>query len=309
MSATAAEPANPARGRRWIDARVRELDPVEDSAEAMRLITGRLLPRVGGSVVLNLFYTLTFHRFATQLEGGAAVDRAGKGYVHRNPDKRADDTVIHIAGWIQHGAHSEHALASLKRVRSMHEHYARQYSMSNETFVHTIAVFTLQYERFLRLIGAPGFSEREKLAQLTHWRAVGAALGTEDMPDTWEGMERFLAWYEASPEWFGRSAAGVSCARALEQQFLDRWVPRPLHAAGRWFLRSLLEDHVREAAGHPRPPAAAVRAVRLAVRAAFLVNARLPDPRTLPDPSSMLAGRYRESGYDPARLGSEDVPA
>jgi hypothetical protein len=49
----------------------------------------------------------------------------------------------------------------------MHDHYAREDSMSNETFVHTIAFFTVQFECLYRLVGAKGFTPTERIAQVT----------------------------------------------------------------------------------------------------------------------------------------------
>jgi len=246
---------------------LRLVDPVADSARIVRLSTERLLPRYGEATALNLVYCLGFLRVSGQLEGARAVDRHGAGKIHRQGDRRAEDTVGYFLTWIQHGPASEEGAASLERVRRMHDHYAREYSISNETMLHTIALFTVQHEQLLRLVGAAGFSQIEKEAQVTHWRAIGERLGARDMPATWEGMERFLEWYEGSPAWFGPSPEAHRCAEALIEQFANRRLPAGLRWAARPLLLSLLGDQVLHAVGEEKPARPIVRLVRRLVRA------------------------------------------
>jgi hypothetical protein len=280
------------RGKRWIEEEIARLNPVDDSEAIVLLSANRLLPRFGAAMVLNLLYCLGFLRVSGQLEGARAVDRDGSGKVHRHGDRRAEDTVLHFTTWIQYGPTSEKGLALLQGVKRMHDHYAKQYSFSNETMVHTIALFTVQFEHMFRLVGAKGYSQIEKEAQVTHWRAIGEQLGTREMPETWEGMERFLEWYENSPEWFGPTPEGYRCSAALIGQFSDRWLPRGFRWAGRLLLLSLVEDHVLRVLGQGKPARPIVWLVRRIVRTVMLVNQRLlPERRQLIDPSALLYSR------------------
>jgi len=278
--------------RRWIAKEIARLDPVNDSTLVLRLILSQLVPRFGGAMLLNLFYSVGFMRVSGQLEGARAIDRRGTGKAHRAGDLRATDTIAYFAGWFQHGPLSEHGSASIARVKAMHDHYAREYSMSNETFLHTIAFFTVQFERLFRLIDAQGFSETEKVAQLTHWRLVGEQLGTRELPETWDEMERFLDWYEASPAWFGPTPEGRRCADALIDQFSNRWLPTGLRWAGRPLLLSLHEDHVLHAIGHQKPARPVAGLIRRLVRAGLFLNRRVvPDRRKLLDLTALAPNR------------------
>lgn len=237
----------------------------------MRSSTERLLPRHGEAILLNLAYCLGFLRVSGQIEGARAVDRDGTGKIHRQGDRRAEDTVSYFTAWIQHGPESPEGIASLERVRRMHDHYAREYSISNETLVHTIALFTVQFEHLFRLIGAEGFSQIEKEAQVTHWRLIGERLGVRDMPTTWEGMEGFLERYEGSPAWFGPTPEAHRCAEALIAQFARRRLPRGFRWTARLLLLSLVEDHVLRALGEAQPPRPIVLSVRRLVRTGLRV--------------------------------------
>jgi hypothetical protein len=276
----------------WIEREIAELNPATESARIVLLSANRLLPRYGGKALFNLLYCLGFLRVSGQLEGALAVDRAGAGKVHRNPDKRAEETISHFLTWISNGAASEESIASLERVRRMHEHYERDYSFSNETLVHTIALFTVQFDHLLRLVGARGYTEIEKKAQVAQWRAIGAALGVQDMPDTWEGMEDFLTCYETDASWFGPSPAAYRCANSLIAQLTQRWVPRGFRWSGRLVIRCLLGDRVLWATGQRKPMRPIVWLVRRTVRAGLFLNDRLlPPRRELIDPSLLLAAR------------------
>lgn len=257
---------------------IEHLDPTTDSERVMRLILGSLLPPVGGHLMLDLLFTASLMRVMGQLEGAAAVDRNGTGKVHRNGDRRSDDTIRYLTGWIYDGADSPNARASAAEVKAIHDRIGQRYAMSNETFVHTIAFFTLQIECITNIVGAPGFTDIERAAQVRHWRTVGGHLGVREMPETWEGMRRAMQAYESSPQWFGPSAAGRRVSELLIEQFGSRTFPPGLRRLARPLILSLHEDHVLRALQlrKPRPPVVAM--MRSIVRAwLFVARQVLPD--------------------------------
>jgi len=261
----------------------RQLDPVDDSTQIMRLIVNQMVPRASRALTLNLIYSVGFMHICGQIEGARAVDRHGAGKIHRDGDRRAEDSISHlITSWIQSGPRSQSARESMARVKRIHERYARDYSMSNETFVHTIAFFTLQFDHLFRLVGAKGFTNAERTAQVTHWRLVGERLGVEQQPETWEEMERFVDWYEHSPEWFGPTPDSRSCANALIEQFSNRWLPPGLRWVGRPLLLSLHEDHVLEALSQKRPRKPVIWTIRRLVRTTIFLNREVLGHRRAP---------------------------
>ena len=266
--------------RRWIHSEISDLDPDTDSEQIVRLLLESLLPPIGGRAFLELLFTVSLMRVMGQLEGAAVVDRQGKGKVYRHGDRRADDTIRYLTGWMYDGANSPAARASAAEIKRIHDSYGKHYSMSNDTFVHTIAFFTLQIECLTSIVGAPGFTEKERAAQVRHWRTIGEYLGVHGMPDTWEGMERAMRDYEASPEWFAPSDAGHRVSEALVEQFAVRVFPYGLRWLAKPLILSLHEDHVLATLKMPKPRPATVAIMRATVRAAlFIVRVVLPDRR------------------------------
>lgn len=245
----------------------------------MRTINDRMLPPVGAGLARNLLYTVGFMRVVGEIEGAAAVDRAGTGKVYDRADGRADETVAYFDEWMVWGAQSDLAAVSVDRVRKIHTAVGKRYSMSPETFVHTTAFFTMQIEILLTLVGAPPFNTSERQAQVDHWRKIGELLGVEQIPTTWEGMEVALREYESDPRWFGYTPAAKRCSDALMDQFNRRWLPPGLRRAGRPFLLSLHEPHVLVALGQPQPSAPVAWLSRRIVRAALWVSRQLPGPK------------------------------
>jgi hypothetical protein len=255
------------------------LGPGPDTARIVRSILDSLLPPVGAGFVLDLVYTISLMRVMGQFEGAAAVDRNGRGKVHRDGDRRADDTIRYLTGWIYDGADSAAARTSAAEIERIHQRIGQRYAMSNETFVHTLAYFTIQLECLTEIVGAPGFSDHEREAQVRHWRTIGAYLGVRDMPDSWDGMRQAVWDYESAPEWFGFSAAGHGVAEALVRQFAFRCFPRGLRWLARPLALSLHDDHVLTALGMRKPAPAVVATIRAVGHAAVFVVRRLPPPR------------------------------
>ena len=284
------------RPRRWIDAEIDRLDPVGDASRIYHLTLNKLA--VDHPIFLSLVYTHGFMRIAGQAEGAIAVDGAGK--VHGAPYRRSDDTMRALAGWIQDTPGSDRGRQSLAKIRQIHDSYGRRFEMSHATFVHTVALFTLQTELMLKAVGAPQLSEKERLAQVVHWCAVGEALGVDGLPRTWTGMARALADYEASAH-FRHTAVAGRLADAFVDDFAGRWFPRPLHPLARWIVLSLHDERTLEVLGTKPPPAPAAAAVRAIGRAAIFVRRRLlPDRRELIDLCRTIDDHYNV----PGRFGS-----
>lgn len=264
------------RRRRWIDAEIDRLDPVEDASRIYLLSANRLA--VDHPIFQSVMYTHGFMRIVGQVEGAIAVDGGGK--VYRSPDKRSDDTMVAFGEWIHDTPTGEAAKASLARVKKIHDAYARKFEMSNATFVHTVALFTLQLELVLNVVGAEGLSEKERLAQVMHWRGVGEQLGVTDMPDTWRGMQDALEAYETTSQ-FRSTPEGRRLGRTFVENFASRWFPRRLRWLARWLLLSLHEDRTLRVLGLEPPPVPAAVAIRALLRAGIFVKRRLPDRREL----------------------------
>lgn len=266
------------RGFKWIRGEIERLDPEVDSERIVRLTSCRLLPK--SLLVVHLFYTVGFVRFAGPPVSADSVDRNGTGMLYDHGIRRADETMYHLFSWADDGVSSPSSTKSLEYIRNWHSGVARDWPMPMHTFQHSAAVFTLAYDRLLqRIARAPGLSDKERRAQLIHWRSVSDRLGIIDIPHTWQGMEELLESYERGPE-FAYSAAGQRLANALIDQFAIRWFPRPLRWFGRWLVPAFSEEHIIDTLRIPRPPTAFTYAVRRVARVAVFAKRHvLPDPR------------------------------
>ncbi|MBF6169688.1 DUF2236 domain-containing protein [Streptomyces gardneri] len=291
------------RGRKWIQAEIERLDPAVDSERIVRLTSCQLVPR--SLLVVHLFYTVGFVRFAGPPASAVSVDRNGTGMLYEQGIRRADETMFHLFSWIDDGVSSPVTGQSLDYVRNWHSTVARNWPMPLHTFQHSAAVFTLIYDRLLRQVaGAPGLSEKERRAQLVHWREVSARLGVADIPQTWHDMQEFLHSYEHGPD-FACSEAGQRLANALIDQFATRWFPRPLRWFGRWLALALSEEHVIESLGIPQPPAAFSYAARHITRVAvFAIRHVLPDPREMFRLSEIVAHHRKSALRGPTVVAS-----
>ncbi|NEW58244.1 DUF2236 domain-containing protein [Nocardia cyriacigeorgica] len=273
---------------KWIRAEIERLDAETDSEQIVRLTSCQLLPK--SLLVVHLFYTVGFIRFAGPPVSAESVDRNGTGMLYDHGIRRADETMFYLFSWVDDGVSSPASMKSLDYVRNWHSGVARGWPMPMHTFQHSAAVFTLIYDRLLRgIAGAPGLSENERRAQLIHWRSVSERLGVADIPDTWQEMENLLESYEHGRE-FAYSVPGQRLANALLDQFAARWFPKPLHWFGRWLALAFSEEHVVDTLGITRPPTAFSYAVRRLARVAVFAKRHiLPDPREVFRLSDIIA--------------------
>lgn len=259
------------------DTSAAQAEPAGDSATLVAGFIEQLTkPQAPDDMANNLMYAVVLMRIVGEVEGSAAVHRAGTGKIHRRPDQRADDTSHHFLLWMLRGAASQETAVSVAKVQALHDHYAKSYSFSNESYLHSIALFTIMFDELFTLVGVKGgLSGEQKAAQVEHWRTIGGYMGIRDMPDTWAGMQGVVREYEQNPQWYRATAEGHRCAESLIDQFNNRFVPRPLHPVGRAMLLSLQPDHVLAVISEPKPPAPVVWSFRRVVQAGLLIQLKV----------------------------------
>ncbi|MCQ4119977.1 hypothetical protein [Rhodococcus tibetensis] len=290
------------RNVKWIRAEIERLDPETDSEQIVRLTSCQLLPK--SLLVVHLFYTVGFIRFAGPPVSAESVDRNGTGMLYDHGIRRADETMFHLFSWVDDGVSNPTSMKSLDYVRNWHSGVARDWPMPMHTFQHSAAVFTLIYDRLLRHIaGSPGLNENERRAQLIHWRSVSERLGVTDIPHTWQEMEQLLETYEHGTE-FAYSPPGQRLANALVDQFATRWFPKPLRWFGRWLALAFSEEHVIDTLGIPRPPTAFSYTVRRLARVAVFAKRHL-----LPDPREVLRLSDIITAHKDSALVNPSIPA
>jgi hypothetical protein len=282
------------RGYKWIAAEIQRLHPVADADRIVALTIARTAPP--SMIATHLTYTLGFLRFCASPDQSIAVHRHGRGMIYTQGDRRADETSFHMSMWLDGSASPEQISASIARVRRKHEAIGRSWPMPERAFVHGACAFALTPDLFLtRVLGAPGLSRNEKIAQVTRWCAISQQLGITGVPQSWDDMQTYLDAHEHSDA-FAYCEEGAQLAQALLDQFARRWFPRPMQGAARQFVLALTEPHVLDTIGLQPPPAPFTAAMRTALRAGvFLKSHVLPDPRGTANVADRVASHPRSA--------------
>ncbi len=278
------------RPRRWMRRELHRLDPEREAARICELSYTTRYPQQ--RFPYHLYYTLFFVRATAPPASAVAMDREGQGLIYRRGNERANNTTADIFGWMHHGPDSEIGAASLARVKRIHDSLAPRWGMPNHVLLYTLCCDTLAPDRFMALIGGPRFDKHERAAQVAFWRAVGKRLGIEDVPETWEEMERHALAYEKS-EHFVFSPYGRSAAKRFIDEFCERWFPVRLRWLGRTLVLALTEQRTLEVHGFKAPPRVLVRLIRAAIALqVHLAFHLLPDP-----PEEFNAGEMFRVGH------------
>lgn len=275
------------------------LDPEADAGRITELSFSMRFPR--SAFPYHMYYSMFFLRASGAPASAWPIDRDGKGFFYRNGDKRADDTTADIFGWMHEGPHSEVGAASLARVKRMHDSLRDRWGMPNDVLVHTLACDLLSPDWMMETVGGPRMDEHERRAQLAFWHAVGDGLGITEVPETWDGMIRYVEEYERS-EHFRPSPYGKRLAHGFLQQFCERWFPRGFRWLGRWILLSLTPDHVIEVHDFKRPPQAFIRVSHTVTRLiAYISFYLLPDPSPTFAPGELFREGHPEIAACPVK--------
>jgi hypothetical protein len=224
----------------------------------------------------------------------------------RRPQKRYDDTKLILAEILDHGLDSERGREATRRMNRMHHAYA----IANDDFLYVMSTLVFEPIRWNRRFGWRPYTEKEKLAALHYWRALGRRMNILDLPDSLAAFESFNEGYERDRFAYAESN------RVVADQTLGLylgWYSRLLRPLVRAGILALLEDGVLDAFGYEHPP----RLLRRLLYAALRLRARLlafaprrRRPRLITEQRHRGYPRgYRldELGVEPAARGVESA--
>jgi len=267
---------------------IRRLDPLRDAERIVFLDTCFEFPfDLTRSLELAFFRTFAVPSIAGLLAStGEFVGRSRKRY---------DDTDLLISTFAEHGHSSRLGRAAIRRMNQIHGRFA----IANEDFVYVLSTFVLKPFRWNERFGWRPALEAERLAQLHFWRAVGRLMNIEDIPETYDELERFNVEFERTR--FAYTEAGHRVAVAMLEMFVAKipGLPQRLGVRG---VCALLHEPLLRALDLPLPTAAERRAVEgaLKLRARAL---RLFPPRRKPRLRTKLRRRTYPQGYRVEELG------
>jgi hypothetical protein len=245
---------------------IRRLDPVADHQRIAFLTSLQEFPwDTTRSLELALF------RAFAVAKGTALL--AGTGEFTQRTQKRYDDTVLILAEILEHGYDSERGKAALRRMNQMHGRHA----IPNDEFLYVLSTFVFEPIRWNERFGWRPLLRQEKLASFHFWRAIAQRMAIRDVPEDYDAFERYYddfarQNYRYAPE------NGV-LARATRDLLLSWYLPKFLWPIGRPFVHAMMDDHLLDAVGLPRPHPAVRRLMEGAVRLRSRIVRRLPARR------------------------------
>jgi ER-bound oxygenase mpaB/B'/Rubber oxygenase, catalytic domain len=279
-------------GRYDIRRRIEELDPQRDFAEIYRLTATFEFP-------WDINQALSFALFRTYAVPSIGGLLARTGEFTERVQKRYDDTALILDAVLEHGMAGEEGRTAIRRMNQMH----RSYAIGNDDLRYVLSTFVVTPIRWLDAYGWRPLSEVERIASANYYRALGRRMGITGIPETWQQFSRHLDAYER--EHFAFDAGGRAVADST-LGLLNTFPPndRLPPAVVRRMSYALMDDHLLDAFGYPRPNPAFRTLVRRGLAARGRVVRRLP-PRREPYYARQLPQiRSYPGGYRVADLGT-----
>ena len=131
-----------------------------------------------------------------------------------------------------------------------------RYDILNGDYVHTLALFVLEPQRWIEKYEWRAMTYLEKVAHFLYWREIGHRMGFCDIPKTLEELAEWKVEYEKTHLYYVPENRIVTDATI--NLFLNK-APKALHGFLRTLFVSFIEEKtVRQALGYDDPPAWAV---------------------------------------------------
>lgn len=296
-------PADTTRSRKWIDAEIERLDPETDWALIYRLMNAYR----PNDFMLDMVYAHVFPHFLVPEHAAAPVWRHGTdAKVLNRAGVRADDTSWHNMIWWHYGPGDERTKRSVATVNKIHAHYAQanpEAFLHYDDYVYVWCFSAATMHRLRVAMGLPGYTEKEKIAAHRFWKEMGALFEVPGDTSGRHPLERYPESFDALLEWMeefeGRewpaNPQSAKAAKAVLEQFLFRYFPRPVRPLMRAVVTSFYAPSVLRAFQITPPP----RPVQALLRRACGVAMALGD-RFGPDPTESYVV-LRESRTDTER--------
>ena len=268
--------------------RIQQLDPVRDNCQICHLIAGYEFPwDVTRALEIALFRTFCVPSISKLL------DKTGE--FHHRTQKRYDDTGLLVAEIMKWGYDSQRGADAIRRINQIHGHF----KISNQDFLYVLSTFLYEPVRWIAQFGWRPLSEKERLACVHFWRAVGERMHMQVIPPTYEAFDRYNLDYERQN--FRYSQTNRRVGEATLNLFLG-WFPGILHPVLKPCVHTMLDNTMLDTFGfaHPSPQLRRFVANALKLRGQLL---RLLPPRKKPDFYVDAPQRSYPQGYELTDLG------
>jgi mpaB/rubber oxygenase-like protein len=274
-------------------AEIRRLDPVRDHVRIVYLDACYEFPfDTTRALELAFFRTFAVPSIAELLGStGEFAERALRRY---------DDTDLLISTFAENGYDSPEGRAAIRRMNQIHG----RFPIANEDFLYVLSTLVLEPFRWNERFGWRRATEAERIATFEFWRNVARMMNIDDVPPSYEDMERFNVEFERKR--FGYTEAGHRVASAMVAMFIGKilGVPRALGARG---IHALLDEPLLNALGLQHPTTVERKATEAALRLRARGVRLLPSRRRPRRRTEIRRRRTYPQGYRIEELGPPPV--
>jgi hypothetical protein len=271
---------------------IQALDPEKDHQRIVWLCTCFEFPfDMTRSLEFALFRTFAVPSISELL------DRTGE--FARRAQKRYDDTDIIVSELMEWGYNSDRGRRALRRMNQLHGRFA----IANEDFLYVLSTFVFEPIRWNARFGWRPMCQQERQAMFYFWREVGRHMNLKQLPEDYDGFERFNVEYEK--QHYRYTDANHRVGTGTREMFVA-WFPRPLAPLVRRAMHALMDDPIIEAFGFPRPSPWMRALVTGGLRLRARVLRWLP-PRLRPRLRTEMRRRLYPQGYVIEELGPPET--
>ncbi len=258
------------RSATWARDEIAQLDPTTEYDRIAKLVAE---VRYGLPPILGAFYTISFVRQVAVPSIGRILYRGGGAPAITDVRKRNDDTLVFFGELFAHGAASARGGATIDRMQEIHG----LFPITQDDYRYVLCTIMDQPICTAEVLGYQALSWAEREGWFRFWQAIGERMGITDIPPTLDAAVALSRAYEA--EHWAPTTGGRAVADSVIEDYVARYLPRPLVPFGVRAFHALLGADNRRAHGIPDPHPLLERAVRAGLRTFLRVRRVLPDPQ------------------------------
>lgn len=271
--------------RKWISARLEQLDVETDYSEIVRLSSLYHL----NDLQLDWFYTVGTPAAGINPAVNDAVVRNQSGKFVTQATKRRDDSVDHMITWLEHGPDAFATRRSVEMVNAYHKHYSNEYPMGFddvEDYIYILCLNATLVNFAQKLVGEPGLDKKQQHAIHRVWSGVADSFTMPDgrsvtevvpFPASYDGMEQCVRSYQQR-SWPVHEPSRISTTAGIER-FARTYFPAPLHFLGRAIVTAFMPEELLRAHAIKRPAPFSAWLARKTMKTMMVVSRLSPDPR------------------------------
>ncbi|MBC7776652.1 MAG: DUF2236 domain-containing protein [Phycisphaerae bacterium] len=185
------------------------------------------------------------------------LDRTGEFAKHGQ--KRYDDTRFLITKFAEDGYDGPFGQRAIAQMNKIHGNFR----IPNEDFIFVLSTLIFYPIDWMEKYSWRKMTNPEKQALFLFYREVGLRMGMTDLPATMEDLRAFVAEYETKHLVFAQSNRNIADATI---NIFKGWFPRFLRPLIEPAVVALIDEKLRVAFGFPKPSAAMVWVVNVALK-------------------------------------------